>query len=75
MSRRQRMDLHAKRALDELDRARNAVSLVAAEAHLALSELHLREMRSIGEEPAPPALRLVPADESLAPAGESAASG
>lgn len=69
------MDHHAQRALDELERARRAASVDAAEAHLALSELHLREMRSIGEEPAPPALRLVPADESLAPAGESAASG
>ena len=59
MSRQQRMDHHAQRALDELERARGAVSLEAAEAHLELSELHLREMRSISEEPAPPTFRLV----------------
>ena len=72
MSRQQRMDHHVQRALDELERARSADSLVAAEAHLALSELHLKQMHSIGEEPAPPALRVVPAEESPAPAEEPA---
>ena len=75
MSRQQRMDHHARRALDELDRARGAASLEAAEAHLALSELHLLEMRSIGEEPAPPVLRLVADEETSARAEESLASG
>lgn len=69
------MDLHAQRALDELERARSAVSLEAAEAHLTLSELHLREMRVIREERAPPALRLVPDSEPVTPMGEAAASG
>ena len=75
MSRQQRMEHHVQRALDELDRARAADSLAAAEAHLALYELHLREMRNIGEEPAPPALRLVSDQEATAPLEESAASG
>jgi hypothetical protein len=69
------MDHHAQRALDELDRARGATSLEAAEAHLALSELHLMEIRSISEEPAPPALRLVTDEEAPALAAESLASG
>jgi len=64
------MDLHAQRALDELERARKAVGLAAAESHLALAELHLTEMRSIGEEP-PPDLRLVSDEEPLAPGVES----
>ena len=75
MSRQQRMDHHARRALDELDRARGAASLEAAEAHLALSELHLMERRSISEEPAPPALRLVTDEEAPAFGEESLASG
>ncbi len=58
MSRQDRIDIHAKRAFDELECARGAASIVAAEAHFALSELHLRQMRRISEEPAP-ALRLV----------------
>ena len=62
MSKRRRMDVHVQRALDELERARGAVSLEAAEAHLALSELHLKEMHAIGEEPPPPALHIVGAD-------------
>ena len=75
MSRRRRMDVHAKRAFDELDRARSASSLVAAEAHLALSELHLMEMKLIGDEPAPPALRLVGGEDAVTPEEESAAAG
>ena len=75
MSRQQRIDHHARRALDELDRARGAASLEAAEAHLALSELHLMEIRTISEEPAPPALRLVTDEETSARAEVSLASG
>ena len=75
MARRDRIDLHAGRAIEELECARSARCEAAAEAHLALSELHLREMHRIGEEPAPPALRLVSDQEALAPAEESAASG
>jgi hypothetical protein len=45
MSRQDRIDLHADRALEELDRARRAANPEAAMAHLALSELHLDQMR------------------------------
>ena len=75
MSRQQRMDHHARRAFDELDRARGAASLEAAEAHLALSELHLMEIRTISEEPAPPAFRLITDAEISGRAEESLASG
>ena len=67
------MNVHAQRALDELERARGAVSLEAAEAHLELSELHLREMRSISEEPPPPVFRVVGSDQAPDLAEESAA--
>ena len=59
MSKQDRIDVHAGRALDELQRAREATSMAAAEAHLELSELHLRKMRAISEEPPGPALTLV----------------
>lgn len=58
MSRRDRIDLHAGRALEELDCARNAASAEAAHAHLALSELHLARMHELSERPAP-RLRLI----------------
>jgi hypothetical protein len=59
MSRQDRIDLHAARAMEELECARSAACNAAAEAHLALSELHLRSMRRVSEEPSGPALRLV----------------
>ena len=59
MSRQDRIDLHAARAMEELECARGATCDAAAEAHLALSELHLRLMRKVSEEDPGPALRLV----------------
>jgi hypothetical protein len=47
MSKQDRIDLHADRALEELDRARSAACPEAAMAHLALSELHLDRVRSL----------------------------
>ena len=41
MSKQDRIDLHADRALEELERARRAACPEAVMAHLALSELHL----------------------------------
>jgi hypothetical protein len=58
MSRKDRIQHHAERAMEELDRARAAASLEAAIAHLDLSELHLGEMKALSDEPAP-ALHLV----------------
>jgi len=62
MARRDRIDHHACRALEELERARAAACEEAAFAHLALSELHLARMRTLREAPPGPALRLVVAD-------------
>ena len=59
MSTQERIDHHAARALAELECARSAACHEAAEAHLELSELHLRRMQNAREEPAGPALRLV----------------
>ena len=47
MSKQEHIDLHADRALEELERARGAACPEAAMAHLALSELHLDRMRSL----------------------------
>jgi hypothetical protein len=47
MSKQDPIDLHADRALEELDRARKAGCREAAMAHLALSELHLDRARSL----------------------------
>jgi hypothetical protein len=58
MSRKDRIRHHAERAMEELDRARAAVSPEAAIAHLGLSELHLCEMKTLSDAPLP-ALRLV----------------
>jgi hypothetical protein len=59
MSRRDRIDHHANRALEELDRARAATSTEAAIAHLGLSELHLERMHELSQ-PAPrPKLEIV----------------
>lgn len=46
-----RVRTHARRALEELDRARAADSHEAAIAHLGLSELHLAEMRALSDPP------------------------
>lgn len=51
MSRQDRIQHHAGRALEELDRARSATSPEAAIAHLGLSELHLGKMKQINDEP------------------------
>jgi hypothetical protein len=61
MSRHEEISLHAGRALEELDCARNAACDAAAHAHLALSELHLGRMRelSLVRERTAPLLRLV----------------
>jgi hypothetical protein len=65
MSRRDRIDLHAGRALEELERARDSLCEEAAFAHLALSELHLAEMRTLSEAPPRPKfMRLVSSNPS-----------
>ena len=51
MSRQDRIQHHAGRALEELDRARSAATFEAAVAHLGLSELHLGKMKQISDEP------------------------
>ncbi|HEY0311148.1 MAG TPA: hypothetical protein VGC56_01490 [Allosphingosinicella sp.] len=66
MSRKDRIRLHAHRAMEELDRARAAVSPEAAIAHLGLSELHLGEMKTLSDAPAPN-LQLVRAREKSVP--------
>jgi hypothetical protein len=58
MSRHDRIQHHADRAFEELDRARAATSTEAAIAHLDLSELHLGRMKALSDEPRP-ALHLV----------------
>lgn len=62
MSRHDRIQHHADRAFEELDRARAAVSTEAAIAHLDLSELHLERMKALSDE-RPPVLQLVPSDD------------
>jgi len=47
MSKQNWIDLHADRAMEELDRAISAASMEAAIAHLDLSELHLDRVRSL----------------------------
>lgn len=47
MAREDRIKLHADRARDELDLARTARSHNAAQAHLALSALHLDRLRTL----------------------------
>ena len=60
MSKQDRISHHVGRALEELDRARSAVSAEAAIAHLGLSELHLAQMKALSDEPSQaPALRVV----------------
>jgi hypothetical protein len=60
MTRDDEIDIHSERALEEIDRARNAVSLTAARAHLTLSELHFDRVRELSDAPETrPALRLV----------------
>jgi hypothetical protein len=59
MSRRDRINTHAARAIEELDCARHAACAEAAHAHLELSELHLKRMRELSRATPPPALRLV----------------
>ena len=60
MSRQEQISLHAGRALEELDCARNATCDEAAHAHLALSELHLARMCELSRPTSvPPLLRLV----------------
>ncbi|MBV8685947.1 MAG: hypothetical protein JOZ90_04895 [Alphaproteobacteria bacterium] len=58
MSKRDRMQHHADRAFQELERARTATSTEAAIAHLDLSELHLERMKAVSDEPRP-SLQLV----------------
>jgi hypothetical protein len=62
MSKRDRIQHHADRAFEELDRARAATSTEAAVAHLELSELHLGRMKALSDEPRT-ALQLVPTEE------------
>jgi len=58
MARQDQIEMHAGRALAELECARGAACDEAAFAHLALSELHLARIRMLKEAPMP-ALRLV----------------
>ena len=58
MSKQDRISLHARRAMEELDCARAAVSTEAALSHLSLSELHLGEMKTLSDA-APTQLRSV----------------
>lgn len=58
MARQDDIEMHAGRALAELECARGAACEEAAFAHLALSELHLARLRIVREAPMP-ALRLV----------------
>jgi hypothetical protein len=51
MSKYDRIQHHADRAFEELDRARAATSTEAAIAHLSLSELHLGQMTALSDEP------------------------
>jgi hypothetical protein len=74
MARQDRIDLHARRALEELERAQDADSEAAAFAHLELSELHLAEMRTLREAPPGPPLRLVRSNLAPAPTGKWKAS-
>jgi hypothetical protein len=53
MSRQERINHHAERAFQELDRARAAESTEAAIAHLELSELHLGQVKTLSDEPRP----------------------
>jgi hypothetical protein len=60
MSRDDEIDVHAERALVEIDLATSATNLAAAQAHLGLSELHFDKVRELSETPEiRPALRLV----------------
>ena len=59
MSKQEHIDLHADRALEELERARGAACPEAAMAHLALSELHLDRIRSLSLAGSAPHLSLV----------------
>lgn len=43
------IDMHADRAMAELDQALSAASIPAAQAHYTLSSLHLDRMRSLRE--------------------------
>ncbi|HEY0084795.1 MAG TPA: hypothetical protein VGB65_02675 [Allosphingosinicella sp.] len=52
MSTEDRITLHSQRAMDELARARAAQCPNAAKAHLALSALHLDELRALSVRPA-----------------------
>jgi hypothetical protein len=65
MAKRDRIQLHADRALAELERARGAASAEAALAHLALSELHLAEMHAVSEAPPGPKLILVGSEPAV----------
>jgi hypothetical protein len=62
MSRHDRIQHHADRAFEELERARSATSTEAAIAHLDLSELHLGRMKAIADAPRP-ALQLVTSED------------
>lgn len=59
MTKRDEIDFHAGRALEELERARRATGEAAATAHLELSELHLARIRALGQARSRPSLRLV----------------
>lgn len=50
MTRDDEIDVHADRALEEIDRACEAASAAAARAHLSLSELHFDRARELSEE-------------------------
>jgi len=51
MSRDDRIELHRARAVEELARARSAACPKAELAHLALSELHLDQLRALSFAP------------------------
>ena len=59
MTRKEEIDIHSERAMEELDCALEAHCLQAARAHFGLSALHLDRMRDI-QNAAEPKLRLVP---------------
>jgi hypothetical protein len=48
MSETDQIRIHEERASAELERARKAATVPAAQAHLALSRLHSERLRSLG---------------------------
>ena len=48
MSETDQLRIHEERATAELERALSAATVPAAQAHLALSQLHAEKLRSLG---------------------------